>query len=92
MMVDIKFKPVRYIHDDFLKKASKGRGFKQAYDAPAMEYGVASEMLAARTRAGLTQDVVPTRCGRVSVQTLTVKNPQYRSLDVRDCQGTLWAF
>ena len=62
-MADLKFKPVRHNHEAFLKKASKRRGFKQAYDALAVEYGVASEMLAARTRAGLTQEVVASRMG-----------------------------
>ena len=62
-MADLKFKPVRHNHEAFLKKASKRRGFKQTYDALAVEYGVASEMLAARTRAGLTQEVVASRMG-----------------------------
>jgi DNA-binding transcriptional regulator YiaG len=62
-MPDVKFKPVRHNHEAFLKKASKRRGFKQAYDVLAVEYGVASEMLAARTRAGLTQEVVASRMG-----------------------------
>jgi DNA-binding XRE family transcriptional regulator len=57
------YKPVRYDHAAFLKKARKRRGFKSAYQALAVEYAVANEMLAARARAGLTQEVVASRMG-----------------------------
>lgn len=62
-MAEVKYRPVRHDHEAFLKKARKRRGFKAAYDALAIEYAVASEMLAARSRAGLTQEVVATRMG-----------------------------
>ena len=62
-MAEIKYRPVRHDHEAFLKKARKRRGFKAAYDALAVEYAVASEMLAARSRAGLTQEVVASRMG-----------------------------
>ena len=62
-MAEIKYRPVRHDHEAFLKKARKRRGFKAAYDALAIEYAVASEMLAARSRAGLTQEVVASRMG-----------------------------
>jgi len=39
----------------FVEKASKRRGFREAYDALETEYALAREMLAARTRTGLTQ-------------------------------------
>jgi DNA-binding XRE family transcriptional regulator len=57
------YKPVRHDHDAFLKKARKRRGFRAAYKALAVEYAVANEMLAARARAGLTQEAVATRMG-----------------------------
>ena len=60
-MADLKYKPVRHDHNAFLKKAKKRRGFAKAYDALAVEYAVAGEMLTARTRAGLTQEAVASR-------------------------------
>ncbi len=62
-MAEIKYRPVRHDHEAFLRKARKRRGFKAAYDALAVEYAVANEMLAARSRAGLTQEVVASRMG-----------------------------
>jgi transcriptional regulator with XRE-family HTH domain len=38
-------------------------GFTEAYDALAVEYVLASQMLAARTKAGLTQEAVASRMG-----------------------------
>ena len=62
-MAESRYKPVRHDHDAFLKKARKRRGFQAAYKALAVEYAVASEMLAARARAGLTQEAVASRMG-----------------------------
>ena len=62
-MADLKYKPVRHDHKAFLANASGGKGFKEAYDALELEYQVASQMLKARARAGLTQDAVAERMG-----------------------------
>jgi DNA-binding XRE family transcriptional regulator len=62
-MAEIKYQPVPHDHDAFLKKARKRRGFQAAYQALAVEYAVANAMLAARTRAGLTQEAVAFRLG-----------------------------
>jgi DNA-binding XRE family transcriptional regulator len=62
-MADLKFQPVAHDHEAFLKRASKRRGFQAAYDALGIEYAVASEMLAARSRAGLTQEAVASLMG-----------------------------
>ena len=62
-MADTRYKPIPHDHDAFLKKASKRRGFQTAYQALAVEYAVANEMLAARARAGLTQEAVASRMG-----------------------------
>ena len=62
-MIETRYKPVRHDHDAFLKKARKRRGFRAAYEALAVEYAVANEMLAARSRAGLTQEAVASRMG-----------------------------
>lgn len=62
-MVDLKRKPVLHDHGVFLRKARKRRGFRAAYDALAVEYAIANQMLAARSRAGLTQDAVASRMG-----------------------------
>ncbi|MCX7140511.1 MAG: helix-turn-helix transcriptional regulator [Proteobacteria bacterium] len=57
-MTDLKFKPVRHNHKEFLAKAGTRKGFAEAYDALALEYQVANQMLKARSRAGLTQGAV----------------------------------
>jgi DNA-binding XRE family transcriptional regulator len=62
-MANTRYKPIRHDHDAFLRKAKRRRGFEAAYQALAIEYAVASEMLAARARAGLTQEAVATRMG-----------------------------
>lgn len=62
-MAQPKYHPLRHDHESFLKKARKRRGFQAAYKALAVEYAVANEMLAARARAGLTQETVATRMG-----------------------------
>ena len=58
-MAELKYSPVTHDHKAFLARAEKRR----AYDALELEYGVASQMLKARSRAGLTQDIVAERMG-----------------------------
>ena len=62
-MVNLKYEPVIHDHQAFLARASKRKGFAQAYDALELEYQIANQMLKARARAGLTQDVVADRMG-----------------------------
>ncbi len=62
-MTEVKFKPVRHSHKEFLAKAATREGFVEAYDALSLEYQVAGQMLKARARAGLTQDAVAERMG-----------------------------
>lgn len=62
-MPELKFKPVRHSHKEFLARAVTRKGFIEAYDALALEYQVANQMLKARSRAGLTQDAVAERMG-----------------------------
>lgn len=62
-MADLKFQAVAHDHKAFLEKAAKRRGFGQAYEALEVEYTLAHEMLAARVRAGLTQEAVADRMG-----------------------------
>jgi hypothetical protein len=50
-MADLKFKPVTHDHAAFLKKASRRKGFEDAYAALAVKYALASEMLVARNHA-----------------------------------------
>ncbi|HMO45620.1 MAG TPA: hypothetical protein PKB14_06270 [Rubrivivax sp.] len=57
-MRDLKYTPVKHDHEPFLAKARASRGFDAAYDALELEYSVVDQLLKARTRAGLTQDVV----------------------------------
>lgn len=62
-MAELKYKPVAHDHVAFLAKARLRKGFSEAYDALALEYEVANQMLKARARAGLTQDAVAERMG-----------------------------
>lgn len=62
-MNSLRSKAVAHDHAAFLKKASRRRGFRTAYQALDVEYAVAREMLAARERAGLTQEAVAQRMG-----------------------------
>ena len=62
-MADLKYQPVPHDHKAFLEKAATRRGFSEAYEALEVEYALAHEMLAARARAGLTQEAVADRMG-----------------------------
>ena len=62
-MADLKYKPVPHNHEEFLTRARARKGFSEAYDALQLEYELASQMLEARSRAGLTQDAVAERMG-----------------------------
>jgi DNA-binding XRE family transcriptional regulator len=57
-MADLKYKPVSHDHEAFLKKASKRKGFRKAYEDLEEEYCLTREMLAARSKFGLTQESV----------------------------------
>ncbi len=62
-MAELKYQPVPHDHEAFLAKARARKGFTEAYDALELDYQVASQMLKARSRAGLTQDAVAMRMG-----------------------------
>ena len=57
-MADVKYKPVSHDHEAFLNKASKRTGFRKAYEDLEEEYRLTREMLAARSKFGLTQEAV----------------------------------
>lgn len=57
-MADLKYKPVSHDHEAFLKKASKRKEFMEAYEDLGEEYRLTREMLAARSKFGLTQEAV----------------------------------
>ncbi len=62
-MADLVYKPVLHDHEKFLEKARKRQGFGEAYSALADEHTLAHELLAARARAGLTQEEVADSMG-----------------------------
>ena len=62
-MAELEHRQVVHDHEAFLTRARRRRGFQQAYDALETEYRVAYELIAARTRAGLTQEAVAQRMG-----------------------------
>jgi len=57
-MADLKYQPAIHDHDAFMKKALRRTGFKKAYEDLEEEYTLAREMLAARSKFGLTQEAV----------------------------------
>lgn len=57
-MANLKYQPVTHDHDAFIARASRRKGFAEAYEALEVEYQLANQMLKARARAGLTQDAV----------------------------------
>lgn len=62
-MTDLDINPVAHDHDAFLKKSRKRNGFTEAYDDLEVEYSLIRELLAARARAGLTQEQVAEAMG-----------------------------
>lgn len=62
-MDNLSYEPVKHDHEEFLKRVSRQKGFKEAYDALELEYQLAKEMLKARSRAKLTQDAVAEKMG-----------------------------
>ena len=57
-MADLKYKPVSHDHKTFLRKAKQCEGFCKAYEDSKEEYLLVHEMLAARSKSGLTQEAV----------------------------------
>ncbi len=62
-MAELKNEPVAHDHEEFLARARRRRGFQQTYEALETEYQVVNELIAARARAGLTQEAVAQRMG-----------------------------
>lgn len=62
-MAGLKYISVRHEHTAFLAKVKERAGFAQAYEFLALEYALASQMLQARAKAGLSQDAVAERMG-----------------------------
>ncbi len=57
-MAEEKYRPIAHDHDEFLARAMKRKGFAEAYAEHAEEYELVRELLAARAKAGLTQEQV----------------------------------
>lgn len=62
-MADLKYRPMDHDHTEFLERAIQRPGFASAYEELGEAYGLARELLAARSRAGLTQDDVAASMG-----------------------------
>ena len=62
-MAELKYAPVKHDQKAFLARARARPGFSEAYEALELEYELASQLLKARARAGLTQDAVAERMG-----------------------------
>lgn len=62
-MTELKYQPVPHDHEAFLKKALRRKEFREAYEDLEEEYTLVREMLAARSKSGLTQEAVAERMG-----------------------------
>ena len=62
-MANLEYRPVTHDHDAFLKEALKRKGFDGGYKDLADEYALVRKLLAARSRAGLTQEEVAKSMG-----------------------------
>jgi DNA-binding XRE family transcriptional regulator len=62
-MADREYRPIAHDHDEFLVRAMRRKGFTRAYAESADEYELVRELLAARDRAGLTQEQVAESMG-----------------------------
>jgi DNA-binding XRE family transcriptional regulator len=62
-MADREYRPVAHDHDELLARAMKRKGFAHAYAESADEYELVRELLAARVKAGLTQEQVAESMG-----------------------------
>jgi DNA-binding XRE family transcriptional regulator len=57
-MAELKYQPVTHDHEAFLNKAMKRKGFRKEYTDLEEEYTLVRQMLAARSKSGLTQEAV----------------------------------
>ena len=57
-MSKLEYEPALHNHAAFLKKAMERTEFKKAYEEREEEYLLAKEMIAARSKSGLTQEAV----------------------------------
>ncbi len=62
-MARSEYRQVSHDHDAFLERALKRKGFREAYDDLEDEYLLVRELLAARAKAGLTQEEVAASMG-----------------------------
>src|SRR3990172_7727842 len=62
-MPKTEYKPVAHDHEAFLKKALERKGFAEDYGGLEDEYQLVRELLAARVKAGLTQEQVAESMG-----------------------------
>jgi len=62
-MAEREYRPVAHDHDELLARAMKRKGFAAAYAESADEYELVRELLAARAKAGLTQEQVAVSMG-----------------------------
>ena len=62
-MAGREFRPVAHDHVAFVARAMKRKGFAAAYAENAGEYELVRELIAARAKAGLTQEQVAESMG-----------------------------
>lgn len=80
-MADLKFKPVPHNLAKFMARAKRKPVFSKAYAGLELEYALASQMLGARAKAGLSQHVF----GGVASNELSAKPC------VNDTSATPWS-
>jgi len=62
-VTELKYQPVPHDHEGIPQEGLKRKGFSEAYEELEEEYTLVREMLAARSKSGLTQEAVAERMG-----------------------------
>jgi hypothetical protein len=57
--VELGYKPVRHVPEEFLAKAQLKQGFSDAYAALEFEYVLTRQVLKARSQAALMEQAIP---------------------------------
>lgn len=77
------YRPIRHDHREFLKRGSEREGSREAYDACEDQYQLARKLLAARTRAGVTQKEVAAAMGTTKSAVSRLESPGKHSPSVK---------
>ena len=82
-MTSDEYQPVDHDHEDFLERARQREGFAEAYDELEADYDLTAELVAARARAGLTQEDVAAYMGTTKSSVSRLESGRKHSPSIR---------